>query len=167
MGARYSASFTSVTTLATGDTTNLTNSNYGLALQGGSSTQRLNLIEIYMGGEASASSAPQIMVLARDSTVGVTGAGTNRNALLDGSGTAPATTALYYNSYTTAPQRSATLHLLHLSFNAYGGIVRWVSRQGEEPSVVGNTASLGEVSLSAYSGTTAGAISGHVLYEVV
>lgn len=167
MGVRYSASFTSVTTAATADAANIANTSYGALLQGGSSTQRLNLIEVYMGGEASASSAPQIMVLARDSTVGATVvAGSTRNALLDASGTAPGTVAVVGNSATTLPQRSATLHLLHLSFNAYGGIVRWVARQGEEPSVVGNTASLGEVSLSAYTGTTAGAISGHVLYEV-
>jgi hypothetical protein len=168
MGARYSASFTSVTTAATADTANLANTSYPAIIQGGSGTQRLNLIEVYMGGEASASSAPQIMVLGRDSTVGGTVvAGSTRNALLDGSGTAPATTAVVGNSATTLPQRSSTLHLLHLSFNAYGGIVRWVSRQGEEPSVVGNTQPLGEVSLSAYTGTTAGNVSGHVLYEVV
>jgi len=167
MGARYSASFTSVTTAATADTTNLANTTYGTIIQGGNTTQRINLIEIYMGGEASASSAPQIMVVARDSQVGGTVvAGSTRNALLDGSGTAPATTAVVGNSATTVPQRSSTLHLFHLSFNAYGGIVRWVSRQGEEPSVVGNTASLGEVSLSAYTGTTAGPISGHVIYEI-
>ena len=168
MGVRYSVSFQSVTTAAIGNAANLTNTAYPFILQGGNGTQRLNIIEVYMGGEASASSAPQIMQLARDSTVGGTVvAGSTYNALLDGSGTAPATTAVTGNSATTLPQRSATLHLLHLSFNAYGGIVRWVSRQGEEPSVVGNTASLGEVSLSAFTGTTAANISGHCIYEVV
>jgi len=166
MGARYSYSFTTVTTAAIANATNLTNSAYPGFLQGGSSTQRLNIIEVFMGGEASASSAPQIMILARDSTVAVTAISGGFVALLDGSGTAPATTAVVGNSATTTPQRSSTLHLLHLSFNAYGGIVRWVSRQGEEPSVVGNTASLGEVSLSATTGTTAGTLSGHILYEV-
>lgn len=167
MGARYSGNFTSVTTAATADATNLANTTYGIILQGGNATMRLNIIEVYMSGEASAASAPQIMKLARDSTVGATVvAGSTRNALLDGSGTAPATTAVTGNSATTLPQRSATLHVLNLGFNAYGGIVRWQSRQGEEPSVVGNTASLGEMSLSAFTGTTAGPISGHVLYEV-
>ena len=88
--------------------------------------------------------------------------------MLDASNTAPATTPIVGNTTTgTVPQRSATLHLLHLSFNAYGGIVRWVARPGEEPSVVGNTASLGEASLSAFTGGTTGQISSHVLYEVV
>lgn len=167
MGVRYSLSTTSVTPTATADTTNLANTTYLGILQGGNTTQRLNIAEVYMGGEAASTSSPSIMVLARDSTVGGTVvAGSTRTALLDGSGTAPATTAVSGNSATTLPQRSATLHLLHLSFNAYGGIVRWVSRPGEEPSVVGNTASLGEVSLSAYTGGTTGQMSSHILYEV-
>lgn len=167
MGARYSLSTSSVTPTATADTTNLANTTYLGILQGGNATMRLNLAEIYMGGEAAAASSPSLMVLARDSTVGATVvAGSTRSALLDASGTAPATTAVSGNSATTLPQRSATLHLLHLSFNAYGGIVRWVARPGEEPSVVGNTASLGEVSLSAFTGGTTGAMSSHILYEV-
>lgn len=165
--ARYSASWTSITPTATADTTNLVDSTYALILQGGSSTMRLNVNEVYIGGEAAASSSPTIMVLARDSTVAATvSAGTTRNALLDGSGVAPGTTATVGHVATTKPQRSSTLHLLHLSFNAYGGIARWQARHGEEISVVGNTASLGEVSLSAFTGGTPGATSGHVLYEV-
>jgi hypothetical protein len=168
MGARYSLTTTSVTPTATADATNLANSTYLGILQGGNATMRLNLSEVYLGGEASASSSPSIMVLARDSTVGATVvAGSTRIALLDGSGTAPATTAVTGNSATTLPQRSATLHLLHLSFNAYGGIVRWVARPGEEPSVVGNTASLGEVSLSAFTGGTPGQMSSAMMYELV
>jgi len=165
--ARYSLSVTSITPTATADTTNLVDSTYLALLQGGSSTQRLNISEVYMGGEAASTSSPTIMVLARDSTVGATvSAGTCRNALLDGSSTAPGTVAIFGHVATTKPQRSATLPLLHLSFNAYGGIVRWVARPGEEPSVVGNTASLGEVSLSAFTGGTPGQMSGHIIYEV-
>jgi hypothetical protein len=165
--ARYSASWTSITPTATADTTNLVDSTYPLVMQGGNSTQRLNINEIYVGGEAAASSSPTIIVAARDSTVAVTiSAGTTRNALTDASATAPGTLALVGHIATTKPQRSSTLHLLHLSFNAYGGIARWQARQGEEVSVVGNTASLGEMSLSAFTGGTTGATSGHVLYEV-
>src|SRR5271165_5966445 len=164
--ARYSLTATSTTTAATADTTNLVDQTYAFVLQGGSSTMRLNINEIYMGGE-SGSSAPQIMVLARDSTVSATvTAGQTRNAVLDASNTAPGTTAVTGNASTTKPQRSSTLHLLHPSFNAFGGISRWQARPGEELSVVGNTASLGEVSLSAYTGTTAGQISVHCLYEL-
>jgi hypothetical protein len=45
-------------------------------------------------------------------------------------------------------------HLLCFSFNVW-----------EEVDLVGNTASLGELSLSAFTGTTAGAIGGHLTYE--
>jgi len=166
--SRYSLSTTTITPTATADTTNLVDSTYLALLQGGNGTQRLNISEIYMGGEAASTSSPTIMVLGRSSTIGVTiTAGTNRNALLDGSSTAPATVALFGHVASTKPQRSATLHLLHLSFNAYGGIVRWVARPGEEPSVVGNTASLGEVTLSAFTGGTPGPMSSHIIYEVV
>jgi len=166
--ARYSFNVTSITPTATADTTNLVDSTYLMYLQGGNSTQRENISEIYMGGEAASSSSPSIMVLARDSTVATGTVGGGRVAVLDASNTAPGTVPNVGNTAaTTKPQRSSTLHLLHLSYNAYGGIVRWVARPGEEISVVGNTASLGEVSLSAYTGGTTGAMSAHVLYEVV
>lgn len=166
--ARYSATFTSVTPTAFADTTNLTSSNYAMLLQGGSSTQQLKIAELFMGGEAASSSSPSIMVAARDSTVGATvSAGATRNALLDSTATAPGTLATVGNSATTNPQRSATLHLLHLSFNAYGGLVRWFARPGEEVNQIGNAVNAGETSLSAYTGGTPGAMSGHVLYEVV
>lgn len=166
MGVRYSFSTTSVTPTATADAANLVDSTYLALLQGGNATQRINVAEVYLGGEAAASSSPTAIVLARDSTI-ATGAITGgRTALLDASGTAPATAPLAGNAAATVkPQRSATLHLLHLSFNAYGGIVRWVARPGEEPSIVGNTASLGEASLSAFTGGTPGAMSSHILYE--
>lgn len=167
MGVRYSASWKSITPTATADATNIVDSTYPLILLGGSSTMRLAVSEVYIGGEASASSSPTIMVLARDSTVAATvTAGTTRNAATDGSSTAPGTLATVGHIATTKPQRSATLHLLDLSYNAYGGIVRWVARPGEELFAVGNSASLGEMSLSAFTGGTPGACSGHVLYEV-
>lgn len=166
--ARYSYSITSVTPTATADATNLVDSTYLAYLQGGNASQRLNVAEIYMGGEAASSSSPSIMVLARDSTVMSGTVGGGRTAVLDASNTAPGTLPLAGNTAaTTKPQRSSTLHLLHLSFNAYGGIVRWVARPGEEISIVGNSASLGEASLSAYTGGTTGAMSAHILYEVV
>ena len=163
--ARYSLTFTSVTMTATADTTNLANSTYAGLLQGGNGTMRLNVGEVYLGGE-SAASAICIAVLARDSTVGGTVVANNcRNAVTDASNTAPGTVAIFGNSATTLPQRSSTLHLLHPSFNAFGGIARWQARPGEDISIVGNTQPLGEVSLSLYTGGT-GIVSGHVLYEV-
>ncbi len=71
------------------------------------------------------------------------------------------------NSATTDPQRSSTLKLLNIGFNAFGGIYRWVAAPGEEISIVGNTASLGEVSLSAFTGGTPGAMGSHIIYETL
>lgn len=166
MGVRYSGNFTSLSLVAVADTTAFA-ANQVVYLQGGNATQRLNVSEVYVGGEATGASAVQILVLARDSTAAAATVSGGRNALMDGSGTAPATTAIFGTTTSGAQgQRSATLHLLHLSYNSYGGIVRWVARPGEEPSVVGNTASLGEASLSCFTGTTTGNSSGHILYEV-
>lgn len=162
--ARYSLSFEGVTLTAVADTAAMTDSGYPFFLQGGSATMRLNVSEVYVGGESAASAITKLK-LARDSTVAATGISGDRNAALDGSTTAPGTLAVFGNVSTTKPQRSATLHILALSFNAFGGVVRWVSRQGEEPSIVTATQPLGEMSLSAYTGGT-GIVSGHCLYEV-
>ncbi len=71
-----------------------------------------------------------------------------------------------FTQSTTKPQRSATLGLLDLSFNAFGGIVRWVAYdQSEQLWILGNTASFGEISLSAFTGGSPGAIGAHIIYE--
>jgi hypothetical protein len=166
--ARYTLTYTSVTATAFADTTALTDNNYNFFLQGGSSTQRILINELYMGGQVTSGLLTCIPVLARDSTVAATAAaGDTRNALMDGSATAPGTIAVFGNSATTDPQRSSTLHLLHPSFQPYGGVFRWQARHGEEIILVGNTASLGEVSLSSFTGTSAGCVSsGHCIYEI-
>ncbi|MGL5934783.1 MAG: hypothetical protein ACRCZI_04075 [Cetobacterium sp.] len=165
--AMYSASIPTYTTSAVADTTNLTTQTF-VAIQGANATQRNKISEVYVGGQAAAS-APQYLLLARDSTV-FSGATSNgvRQALLDGSGTAAGAVALTQNvGSTTLPQRSSSLSLLNLTFNAFGGIVRWVAAPGSEISIVGNTASLGEVSLSGFTGTTPGLVGAHIIYEVV
>lgn len=162
--AKYSAAWQSITATPVADTTNMTDSGYQTIIQGGNSTQRLVISEIYAGGEDT-TSTPFTFVAARDTTVAATSISGVKNSLLDASATAPATTAVVGNVSTTKPQRSATNHLLQLSFNTFGGIVRWVAAPGSELVVVGNTQPLGEVSLSSVTG--AGKTSGHVIYEVV
>ena len=166
--AKRIVSMTTITPTATADATNLVDATYPALVQGGSGTQRINVLEIYMGGQAGASS-PTFMLLSRDSTVAVTNSyGTGQmDAALDASTAALAAAPLTGNTNTTKPQRSATLHLLNLSFNAFGGIVRWVAAPGEEISIIGNTASLGEVSLSAFTGGTPGAMGVHLIYEAL
>lgn len=163
--ARWSANVTTITSAAIADTTNLTTLTF-LAYQGGSSTQRSNLLEVYIGGQAAAS-APNYFLLARDSTVMV-GATSNaaRLAALDPSTAALAAPPLAQNvGSSTLPQRSATLSLLNLSVNLFGGIVRWVAAPGEEIGILGNTQPLGEISLSAFTGSTAGLYGAHFIVE--
>lgn len=164
--AKRSFKLSTWTPTAVADATNYTDNGYQ-GLMGGSSTQMINLLEVYMGGQAGASS-PSIMVLSRDSTVQAT-----PTALTTGQSDAafhPSTAALAappvaFTASTTKPQRSATLGMLNLSFNAFGGIVRWVAAPGEEVTLLGNTASLGELSLSAFTGGTPGLMGSHIIYE--
>src|SRR5215475_3453696 len=86
---------------------NLTNNSY-VALQGGTSTQVNWVEEVYIGGQAMAS-APMILLLGRDSTVG---AGTaalaapNTNGLLNPSGAVITSIAVAFISATTVAVRS-------------------------------------------------------------
>jgi hypothetical protein len=164
--AKRIVSITTMTPTATADTTNLVDATYPFLLQGGSSTQRNRVLEIQINGQAG-SSSPTFMVLSRDSTVAATNSnGTGQtDASLEAATAALAAPALTGNTNTTKPQRSSTLHLLNLSLNAFGGIIRWVAAPEEVIDVVGNTASLGEVSLSAFTGGTAGLLGAHMIYE--
>ena len=158
----------SFTTEARADTSNMTDSTH-MNIQGGSSTQRTKILEVYVGGQEDATSSPTVMLLARDSTVGAT-----PTALTTGeSDTAddPATAALAapvvsFTASTTKCQR-AKAYLANLSFNALGGIVRLRFPVGSEPTILGNTASNGEVSLSGFTGTVAAAVGAHIKYETL
>lgn len=163
--ARFAAAIPSWTPTAVADTANMTDSGHS-TLQGGSSTQRLEMREIYMGGQAT-SSAPTYMVFGRTSTVGAT-LTAGRLAALDPSTAALAAPPTAYGASTTKPQRSATLGmLLNLSFNAFGGIVRWVNGPDEIISLLGNTASLGELSLNAFTGGTPGLLGSNLVFEAL
>jgi hypothetical protein len=162
--AKYSMTWQGTTAVVVADTNAYTDAGYEGFLQGGSATMRLVVSEVYIGGEDTASTVNTI-VLARDSTVGATAISGNKNAVLDASNTAPGTVAVFGNTSTTKPQRSSTLHLLQLSMNSFGGIVRWVAAPGNEITVVTATQPLGEISISHVAGT--GKTSGHIIYEVV
>jgi hypothetical protein len=168
--AKRSYHVDTITPTATADTTALVNSTYFGAWKGASATQLTLIDEIVLTGQAAAS-APTLMQLAHDSTVGVGAQSGNNDAPLH-----PATAALAApvgvgNVFaTTAPQRDATLKLLDCGFNAFGGIYKWKSLSADgsdKPGIIGNTASLGEMSLSAFTGGTPGALGGHVIYETL
>ena len=168
--ARRTVSITTITPTAYADTTNLTNATYPFMLQGGSATQLNKIWEISLSGQAG-SSAPSIMLLSRDSTIGLS-SNTNGTGQTDAAND-PATAALAApvltgNTWNTLPQRSSTLHLANLSFNAFGSNYFWRANRLEECySVLGNTASLGEASVTCFTGGTPGLMGGHMIYETV
>lgn len=163
--AKRIVSITTVNLTAFADAANMTDATYPWLIQGGSTTQRVDLLEVYLGGQ-STSSALTIMLVSRDSTIAATNSyGTGQmDAAMDASTAALAAPPLTGNTNTTKPQRSATLHLMNLSFNAFGGVVRWVAAPGEQPNLIGNTASLGEISCSLFTGG-AGVIGSSAIYE--
>lgn len=166
--AKWSFKSSTWTPVAVADAAAMTSAGF-MALQGGSATQFINVIEVYLGGQAGASS-PSLMQFQRDSTVGAT-----LTALTTGESNGalhPSTAALAappqpFTQSTTKPQRAAAGAGLNLSYNAFGGIVRWVAAPGEEIGILGNTQPLGEMSLSAYTGGTPGLTGAHVIYETI
>lgn len=166
--AQWSFNNPSWTPTAVGDGATMT-ANGACFLQGGSATQRLQVTEVMMDGLVASTTSPMSMVLARDSIIGVTSItlGTNgKNAPKSPFTAALAAPQVAGFSATTMPQRAATLHLLQLGINAMGGIVRWQAAVKEEGILVyGVAVNVGEVSLSAFTGGTMGAISSHIIYE--
>lgn len=166
--ARRIVSVTTQTPTATADTTNLVDATYPFLLQGGSTTQVNYVWEVSITGQAAASSSPTFLILSRDTTIAATNSnGTGQtDAPMDSATAALAAPALTGNTNTTKPQRSATAHLLNCSLNAYGGNFFWRANRVEEcVKITGNTQPLGEVSLSAFTGGTPGAIGAHMIYE--
>lgn len=169
--ARRIVSITTITPTATADTTNLVDATYPFIIRGGSSTQLNRVFEISISGQAASTSSPTFMLLSYDSTAG---GATNTNGTgqtdvaIDAATAALAAPAITGNTSTTKPQRSSTLHLANCSLNAFGGVYFWRANRVEEAfTVLGNTASLGEVSLSAFTGGTTGAIGAHMVYETL
>jgi cell wall-associated NlpC family hydrolase len=159
-----------ITPTATADTTNLVDSTYLAVLQGGSSTQKIQVSEVSCVGMAGGTTAlPTPIVLARDTTVatGTVSQGTGSNEGPEDAATAAlAAPPLCGNAVaTTKPQRSATQKLLWPALNALGGAYRWLAPPGGEITIVGNTQPLGELSLSCFTGGTPGLIVGHMVYE--
>lgn len=166
--ARRITSITTLTPTATADTTNLVDATYPFLLKGGSTTQLNYLHEISISGQAASSSSPTFMILSYDSTVSATNStGTGQTDSPNHPSTAALTApALVGNTNTTKPQRSSSLHLANCSLNAFGGVYFWRANKIDECFVVlGNAASTGEASLSAFTGGTPGAIGAHAIYE--
>jgi hypothetical protein len=174
--AKYSSQFSSVTMAVSplgSAVTSATGVNGFMGLLNASSTGLAKISEVYMGGEAASASQVASMALTRATTLANTAtAGLATSILTDATATAPASTPLAFTQWVTtaAPVGSANA-LLHLSYNAYGGIVRWVSSPDQNITLFGTAAFTtqgtgGEVLLTQIAGT-ASAMSGHILYEIV
>jgi len=148
------------------DTISLTNDEYLGVIQGGSALQRVEITEIMLGGQAGAS-APSIIVGGMNSTVATSVVvGISEDAPLSGATEALANPTAAGTSGAIAPQRSATNgHVLQLSFNAFGGIVRWLAAPGKSIAIVGLITETGSFSLSAFTGGTIGLMSSHIHFE--
>lgn len=166
--ARRIVSVTTITPTATADAANLVDATYPFLLQGGSTTQLNKIWEVSINGQAASSSSPTFMLLSRDSTIAATNSnGTGQtDAAIDTATAALAAPALTGNTNATKPQRSSTLHLANCSLNAFGGVYFWRANRLEEAfTVLGNGATFGEASLSAFTGGTPGAIGTHMIFE--
>lgn len=156
------------TPTATADNSALANGTY-MAIGAGSATQLLNVLEIYEGGQAT-SSAVNIMQFARDLVLAATPTALttpNGDGPLNGATAALAAPPITCVAATTGPSRSNTgaTAKLNLTFNAFGGIVRWLAAPGEEWVIIGQTVSISESSLSAFTGGSVGLMGAHIIYE--
>lgn len=170
--AKRSFQVATFTPTATADAATLSSTTY-MYLAGGNATQGLQVIEIYEGGQAT-SSAVNIMQFARVSTVATTPTALtspNSDGPLSSNTQALATAPVSCWAASGNPQRSAgfTDAKLNLTFNAFGGIVRWQSAPGEEWGIIGNAVAAatqgGPGVLSAFTGGSVGLMGAHIIYE--
>lgn len=124
-------------------------------------TSTLKLMELFVGGEAT-SSAVNRMSLRRLST--------NASTPTD---VAPAkyqplsaaAVSQGYSAATTGPTIASTDHLLNISFNAFGGAIRWLAAPDEEIWATAQTAPNGQLVFDSISGT--GVVSDSLIFEEV
>lgn len=158
-------------TSGTGTATNtaLTASQY-LALFGASATQRIDVDEVLISGFAG-SSAPALFQLAHASVLHATptalATATASDGPMDSSAGALSSAPTTFIAATTQPTSTAntTDPRLNLGLNLFGGILRWVAAPTAQWTQLGNTATLGESYLAAFTGSTSGTFSAHLMYE--
>jgi hypothetical protein len=165
MGFIYSHNKQSWAVEARADASDKTDAKFH-AIQGDVAARMLRIIEVMVAGEAT-SAALALMKLARDSQVATgaltQGSGTSIASLSSGAPTVRA--SAFDTAATVQPQSSASLHLLQLSLQAFGGVIRWVAAPGQEIYQVGLAANVGETSLDAFTGSGTPTISSHIHFE--
>lgn len=148
----------------------LTSTTYA-AIKGGSTTQLIDILEIYMNGLAAASTIGAFL-LCRVSTIATTE--TALAAPHSDGPNHPATAALAappvtFVAATAGPfaSNSTADGKITLGQNLFGGIVKYTSSPTQQFSVLGSTASLGEAVILNASGAggVTGSANGHMIYE--
>lgn len=166
----YAAARRNWTPTATSDGSDQVDGSY-MAVQGGSATQVINIIELYIGGLEGTTQAPIEWVVAVDGTVGggtlagsITLSAKNRQVT-----TLSSAPVAFSNASTTKPRRNPNFILATPVMNAFGGIVRLAAIKPEDAWViVGQSANTGELSLTAGpTPSTMKAVSSHFSLEPV
>lgn len=144
-----------------------------MAIQGGASTQLIDVLEVLASGLASASTIGGL-TLARAATL-QTGSVTALAAPNSDGGANPNISALsnvvvsFVASATnqSIPSNAATDAQLNLGFNLFGGILRWNAAPFQQWQIVGNAATTGESVLwnNSSAGGVTGAWTAHIMYE--
>lgn len=161
MGLKYSSGVSSWTPTATADGSQLTASGYH-ALRAAAATDMVRILEVGAQGEASASTV-NVMSVRRHTTHSSTP--TNRVPVPFN----PYSQASVFQGFITASTNPtvaalATIqHLINMSFNAFGGLARWVAAPDEEIYLMTVTANNDEASLASQSGV--GVLSSHFVVE--
>jgi hypothetical protein len=162
----------SFTPTATADNAALANATY-MAVGAASTTQIVNILEIFEQGLGTDSTKVNNMMFARDLVLGATPtalAAPNGDGPVSGATAVLAAPPLTFVAAATGPSRTntATTARLMLSFNCGGGVIRWKPADPSEAiQIIGTTVSISECSLSnsTAAGTTPGAMSASIMYE--
>lgn len=158
------------TPTATADGTTLTSGTYQ-EIEASAPTMYLEVMEIYEGGLNSAS-AINTMLFARNITIATTPTAlttpTGSDGFMKTFSSTLGSSAVCCIAASTGPARASvgTQARLNLSFNSFGGIVRWVAAPGEEWGILGTATLVSASSLSSPTGS-AGAMGSHIVYEVM
>ena len=140
-----------------------------MAMKGGSTTQLIDLLEVLISGFAG-SSAPALFRMTRVVTLETTPtalAASNSDGPMHPSTAALAAPPVTFIAAATQPTatKNTTDSQMNLGLNLFGGIIRWNAAPTQQYSVLGNTATLGESVLAAFTGSTSGTFSAHMIYE--
>lgn len=144
-----------------------------MSMVGGSATQLIDVLEIFISGKATASTVAG-MVFARQSTLGTGGATALAAPHSDGpvhpataALAAPPVTAVAYVTNQPIGSNTVTDAKLNLGLNLFGGIVRWNAAPTQQWSILSATAPLGGALLwnSSTAGGSSGLADAHIIYE--